>query len=88
VQSLRRCVACRQVYPQSEMLRIARINNEYFIDKNFKLNGRGANICNKKECINLTIKKRLLNKSYKANLGAEIYDKLSEHVSLEIDNKK
>ena len=70
------------------MLRIARINNEYFIDKNFKLNGRGANICNKAECINLTIKKRLLNKSFKSNLGAEIYDKLSEYVALEIDNKK
>ncbi len=83
MQSLRRCVACRQVYPQSEMLRIARINNEYFIDKNFKLGGRGANICNKAECINLTIKKRLLNKSYKSNLGVDIYDKLNEYMLAE-----
>ena len=81
MQSVRRCVACRQVYPQSEMLRIARINDEYFIDKNFKLGGRGANICNKSECINLTIKKRLLNKSYKTNLTAEFYEKLSNFVN-------
>ncbi len=75
----RRCVACKQTKNKSEMLRVVRLNNEFMIDKNHKLNGRGAYICNDKNCIALTIKKRLLNRAYKTNLGEEIYLKLGEY---------
>ena len=75
----RRCVACRNVRPQSEMLRIARVNNKYYIDEKGKMGGRGAHICKNIECIKLVIKKKLLNKSFKANLNADIYIKLEEY---------
>ena len=79
IKQERRCVACRECKQQSEMLRIARIGNEYLIDEKNKLGGRGASVCRDKACIDLTIKKRLLNKSFKTNLDAYIYEKLGEY---------
>lgn len=75
----RRCVACRQTKPQSEMLRVTRINNEFMLDLNHKLGGRGAYVCKCANCIALTQKKHLLNKSFKTNVNEEIYSKLGEY---------
>ena len=61
------------------MLRIARIQNEYLIDIYHKLGGRGAYVCKDRKCMDLTIKKKLLNKSFKTNLNNEIYLKLGEY---------
>ena len=61
------------------MLRIARVDQQFVIDIHHKLGGRGAYICKDKQCINLTIKKRLLNKSFKANLSNEIYKILEDY---------
>lgn len=79
IKQNRKCVACRQTRQQNEMLRIARINNEYIIDFDQKLDGRGAYVCKDQKCIDLTIKKRLLNKSFKTNLDVQIYEKLGEY---------
>ena len=61
------------------MLRIARINNEYVIDGKHKLGGRGAYVCKDPKCVELTIKKRLLNRSFKTNLDVKIYEMLGEY---------
>ena len=79
IKQNRKCVACRNCKQQNEMLRIARINNEYVIGKNNTLGGRGAYVCRNKDCVDLTIKKRLLNKSFKTNLENQIYEKLGEY---------
>ena len=70
----RRCVACRQNKQQNEMIRIARINQEFVIDKDYKLGGRGAYVCKNQQCVDLTIKKKLLNRAFKANLSNQIYE--------------
>lgn len=49
------------------------------LDINHKLDGRGAYICNCKLCIEQTIKKHLLNRAYKTNVGDEIYKQLGEY---------
>ena len=79
IKQERRCVACRQNKQQKEMLRIARINEECIIDKNQKLGGRGAYVCQDQKCVDLTIKKKLLNRAFKCNLDAQIYEKLGEY---------
>ena len=79
IKQVRRCVACRLNKQQSEMLRIARINNQYVIDNTQKLGGRGAYVCCDNKCIELTIKKRLLNRAFKTNLDVQIYEKLGEY---------
>ena len=83
IKQTRKCVACRENKQQNEMLRIARIKNEYIIDENHNLDGRGAYVCRNPKCFELTIKKRLLNKSFKTNVNAEVYDKLNKLICFE-----
>lgn len=79
VKQVRKCVACREHHHQNEMLRIAKFNNEIFIDTKSSGNGRGAYVCKSTKCIELTIKKKLLNRAFKANLDNEIYIQLGEY---------
>lgn len=75
----RRCVACRATKLQNEMLRIAKIGEEFIIDEKNKFGGRGAYVCKDKACIDLTIKKKLLNRAFKMNVDSDIYSKLGEY---------
>ena len=79
IKQERKCVACKLNKHQNEMLRIARINDEYMIDKKHNLGGRGAYVCCDPKCVELTIKKRLLNRSFKMNLDNKIYEMLGEY---------
>ena len=75
----RKCIACREIKHQTEMLRVAKINNNFVIDKLFKLGGRGAYICQDSKCISLAINKRMLNRSFKMNVDSSIYEVLGEY---------
>ena len=79
IKQERRCVACRGSKHQNEMLRIARVGGEFMLDTNHNLGGRGAYVCKDTKCIDLTIKKKLLNRAFKTNLDAYIYEKLGEY---------
>ncbi len=79
IQRERRCVACRQPKQQCELLRVARVNGEYLLDTRHKLGGRGAYVCKTQECIDKTIKKRMLNRAYKSNLPDNIYKELEDY---------
>jgi len=79
IKQERRCVSCRNNLPQNEMLRIAKINNDIILDVNQKHSGRGAYICKSKECVDLAIKKKLLNRAFKMNVNPEIYEQLGEY---------
>ena len=75
----RRCVSCKSCKQQNEMLRVARINNEYVIDNKQKLGGRGAYVCLNSACIQLAIKKRAFNRAFKTNIENNLYDQLGEY---------
>lgn len=79
IKQTRKCVACRESKQQNEMLRIARINNKYLIDEQHKLDGRGAYVCKNPQCVQLTIKKKLLNRSFKTNVDFQIYEELGKY---------
>lgn len=79
VKQQRKCIACRQSKQQNEMLRIARINGNYQIDVNQKLGGRGSYVCFDNNCINLVLKKKILNKVFKTNVPNDIYEILGEY---------
>ena len=62
-----------------KLIRVAREkqNNggfKYFVDKKGNANGRGAHLC--PECVEKAVKTRAINRSYKGNVGNEIYDEL------------
>lgn len=79
IKQERKCVACKECKQQNQMLRVARINDEFLIDKNNKLGGRGAYVCNNTECVELAIKKRLFNRSFKSNIDIKFYEMLGNY---------
>ncbi len=77
---LRMCICCKAMKPKKEMLRVVKVNEkEFVLDETGKLNGRGAYICKDGNCMENSIKKKLLNKSYKQNVNQAVYDKLKEN---------
>lgn len=70
---LRMCIACKESKPKKELLRIVKQEDNFILDLSGKLNGRGAYICNKEECIERLIKQRLLNKTFKQNVSDDVY---------------
>ena len=79
---MRRCVNCREVKNKSELLRVVRTpEGNFTIDFTGKANGRGAYICKNEICAAETKKRRKLDKSFKAALPADIYDKIIEAVA-------
>ena len=72
----RMCVACRQMKPKSELLRIVKYGGEVVPDIAQKLEGRGAYICKNEECIKAAKKRRALSRHFKTAVDDEIYDAL------------
>ena len=54
---LRTCVACRENKDKRDLLRIVKTpEGEVKADPTGRLNGRGAYVCNKKECVEKLMK--------------------------------
>lgn len=72
-------MACKESKPQSEMLRLTKIDNQIIIDNKNKLGGRGAYVCKNNDCMKLAIKKKLFNRAFKMNIDNSIYEQLGEY---------
>ena len=76
---MRMCIACRNMIPKKELMRIVRgADGTISFDPTLKANGRGAYVCNKPECVQKCLKKRLLSHALNVQIPAEVYEKLSE----------
>lgn len=75
---LRMCIACRQMKPKAELIKIVRKEDGAEIDINQKKFGRGAYICKNDECIACAKKRRALSKHFKSALPENIYDEIRE----------
>ena len=47
----RMCVACRQMKPKTELLRVVNTADGVVLDGTGKLNGRGVYVCKNKQCV-------------------------------------
>ena len=75
----RMCIVCRQMVDKSQLLRIVKTSdNDFFIDRTGKANGRGAYVCNNAACMGTCLKKKTLNNAFKCNVPTEVYEKLAE----------
>lgn len=75
---MRTCIVCRECKPKKELLRIVKNDTGFALDKTGKLNGRGAYICKSKDCFDLLMKNKLLNKTFKMSVPEEEYQKIKE----------
>jgi predicted RNA-binding protein YlxR (DUF448 family) len=68
----RTCVACRQVRPKREMIRIVRTSLEGIqIDPGGKRAGRGAYLCRNRSCWEIALKEKRLERALRSGLSDE-----------------
>jgi len=81
---MRKCVACQEMKPKKELLRIVRNpDKEIIIDLTGKKSGRGAYLCYNKECVKLAKKRKSLEKALEIPISNDIY----QTIEVEIEKK-
>ncbi|SHG94869.1 hypothetical protein SAMN02745245_00122 [Anaerosphaera aminiphila DSM 21120] len=74
---MRKCIGCGNSKPKKELIRIVKNkDNEIFLDKTGKKNGRGAYICFNEECLEKAIKSKALNRAFEMEIKEETYNDL------------
>ena len=73
----RTCMGCNEKKDKKELIRIVKSSiGEVNIDKIGKMHGRGAYICDKKECLEKAIKTKRIERIFETKIEDEIYEKL------------
>ena len=76
---MRTCIACRQMKPKKEMLRVVKTaDGEIFADPTGKAAGRGAYICGAEECMKRLGDKKLLHKAFSTDVAQDVYSDVKE----------
>lgn len=76
---LRKCIACQEMMPKKELIRIVRTPTEdILIDLTGKKAGRGAYLCGKVNCFRLAQKSKAFERALKQPVAAEIYEQLEQ----------
>lgn len=75
---MRTCIACRTEKPKKELVRVVKFGEEIKLDLTGKANGRGAYVCNDKECIMKLKKQKMLNRAFSMEVKEEVYDGILE----------
>lgn len=78
---LRKCTGCGEMKPKKELVRVVKTpEDEVLIDLTGRLNGRGAYICPKSECLKIARKSRRIEKSFQMQIPDEVYNKMEEEL--------
>lgn len=78
---MRTCIGCREMKAKQELIRVVKNKeNEIFIDRTGKANGRGAYLCNDKDCLEKAIKTRALNKAFSMEINEQTYEELRKSI--------
>ena len=77
----RLCIGCQEQHPKKELVRIVRSpEGDFSVDLTGKKAGRGAYICNNKECFDKAVKEHRFDRSFKCTVDKNIFDELSEQL--------
>ena len=78
---MRKCVGCGEMKRKKEMMRVLKTSeNEFVLDATGKKNGRGAYLCQSKECLAKAIKNKGLERSFKQAIPKEVYEILEKEM--------
>ena len=79
---VRTFMGCSEKKNKKELIRIVKNkNNDVFIDKTGKAEGRGAYICNSITCFEKVIKNKRLEKTLDISINKEVYENLKEVIN-------
>lgn len=74
---IRTCIGCRNKKEKNQLIRIVRkVDNEICVDLKHNIEGRGAYICNDKDCFCSMQKKNRLKSALKTNVNDKKYEEL------------
>lgn len=74
---MRQCVGCGEMKSKKDMMRVIKTaEDEIILDKTGKKNGRGAYLCVSKECLDMAIKRKGLERSLKTTIPEEVIGSL------------
>ena len=76
---MRMCVACREMKPKKELIRVVRTpEGEIVADETGRKNGRGAYLCRAEACFNKAVKTRALERALEHPLSEAAADYLRQ----------
>ena len=76
-QPQRTCMGCNEKKDKKDLIRIVKNkDNEIFIDRTGKKEGRGAYICHDVNCLEKVIKSKRLERVLEIPISKEIYESL------------
>ncbi len=79
---LRKCVGCGEMIGKKGALRVVRDKDgNVSVDPTGKKSGRGAYICKDEKCLELAIKGKRLEHSFKCRIPAEIYETIKKELT-------
>lgn len=77
----RQCVGCGESKDKKTLIRVIKTSeNEILLDETGKKNGRGAYICKAAQCLNMAIKNKGLERSFKMQIPKAVYDELQREM--------
>ena len=79
----RQCMGCRERMDKKALIRVVRTTNgNVQLDFSGKLNGRGAYICPKADCLKKARKSKALDRSLEVPIPEEVYDRLEREIEV------
>ena len=80
---MRMCVACREMKPKKELLRVVRTpEGTVEVDRTGRKNGRGAYLCGTVDCLNKAVKTRALERALQQKIDDTVWETLKEEFSV------
>ncbi len=77
----RQCMGCRERKAKREMIRVVRtVEGNVCLDFSGKLNGRGAYLCPKADCLKKAQKSKALERSLEVPIPDQVYDRLAKEM--------
>lgn len=71
---MRRCIGCRESFPQRDLIRLTYDGEYVRVDRDGRARGRGVYLCRNPECIEKARKTRAIQRNYKKDIRQEITD--------------
>ena len=78
---MRRCIGCRESFPQNQLIRLTFHDEAIHVDRDGKSPGRGVYLCKNPECIEKARKSRAFQRNYKREIKKEITDAAFDEAS-------
>ena len=79
---MRMCTACREMKPKRELIRVVKTaEGEIKLDTTGRLNGRGAYICNNRECFEKARKTNALSRAFETRVSEDVYNQLESELA-------